>query len=144
MSKGGKKKIKRSEGRSGGFGLPKADFHQQKGQRRCLLRAFETECVPLVHRTYSEKNIYSSRVSAGPHFQDHPAVLSRILDSCRLATQFSRLEPVGLFYLERSGGESASNALGQSGPLLPSIAAEWDRLAMEYFYRTCTLLRRCR
>jgi hypothetical protein len=61
------------------------------------------------YRGYPDKK-YIFRQISGSHQQDHPTVLSRILDSSRLAAIFARLELVELLYLEGSASESPSYA----------------------------------
>ncbi len=56
------------------------------------------------------ENMFFSRISAGPHCQDRPAVLSGILDSGGLAAIFAGLEPAGLLYLSHFAGESPGSS----------------------------------
>jgi hypothetical protein len=50
-----------------------------------------------------------SGFSASPHYQDHPAVVGRILDSGRFADISDRLETDRFLYLARFAGESPDN-----------------------------------
>jgi hypothetical protein len=43
--------------------------------------------------------MYSSGFSTGPHHQNHPEVINRILDSSGVAAIFPELEFSGLLYL---------------------------------------------
>jgi hypothetical protein len=60
------------------------------------------------------KYLSSGRFSTGPHCQDHPTVLSRILDSDRLTAIFAGLENAGLLYLAHFLGERSSDTSSQS------------------------------
>jgi hypothetical protein len=50
---------------------------------------------------------------------------------------FARLELAGLHYLAHFAGESPAIAHAYLDTLCPSIAAEWDWLAVEYIRKTC-------
>jgi hypothetical protein len=78
------------------------------GPRGCILR----------------DNTYSSRFWAGQHCEDYPVVLSRILDSSRLAAIFAGLEPAGLRYEEHSAETVQAMPHSNLATLCPSITAE--------------------
>jgi hypothetical protein len=61
------------------------------------------------------ENTPFSRFSAGPHHQDHPAVLGGILDSGGLASIFAGLEPAGFLYLK----SFAAKIPGDTMPIWP-------------------------
>ncbi len=78
-------------------------FRWQTGQCQCPLKAFETAYGTLGSKRHIlTENTSSIGFSAGPHCQDHLAVVSRILDSSKLAAIFTRLKPVGHLYLDIS------------------------------------------
>jgi hypothetical protein len=76
------------------------------------------------------KNTSFGGFSTGPYLQDHPAVGGRCLDSGRFTAIFARLEFAELLYLARFEGKR------------PSIAAEWDWLAVVYIHKNCRSFRR--
>jgi hypothetical protein len=56
------------------------------------------------------KNTSFGGFSTGPHRQDDPVVVGRILDSSRLATFFTRLEFAGPLYVACFEGERPGDA----------------------------------
>ena len=61
------------------------------------------------------ENTTAGGFSAGPHRQDHPAVLCGILDSDGFAAIFAGLQHAGLLFLQRIAGKSPSDASRKSG-----------------------------
>ena len=61
------------------------------------------------------ENTTAGGFSAGPHRQDHPAVLSGILDSGGLAAIFAGLKHAGLLFLKRIAGKIPGDASRKSG-----------------------------
>ncbi len=110
-----------------------AGFCQRMCQLRRLLRAFEIACGPLGPEDILVGNMTSGGFSDGPQCQEHPAVVSGILDSGRLATIFAGLEFAGLLSLAHFAGERPGDISRQFDPLR---ATELDWLAAKYIGNT--------
>jgi hypothetical protein len=82
------------------------------------------------------ENTSFGRFSTGPCCQDHPAVVSGILDPGGLDVTFPRLEPA--LYLERFARKKIQiTPHANLDALCPFITRKWDRLAVEYIWRIC-------